>query len=172
MRPAIELILACVGLSLSISYLWWVWWRVWIFRQDLFVIRDRLWDAVRAGGLLDDPAHRECRQDINAMIRLAPVLSLFTFLELFEFVEGESASRKSVVPEAVTEARTAVYLRTFHFLFLESFSGLAVLAVFATLGLGDMLRKYFYSGMEKFFVSKGVQAFARQVAYGRHDAAA
>lgn len=167
MRPAVELLLACAGLSLSISYLWWVWWRVWVFRQDLFQIRDQLWDGMRAQGALDDPAYRECRRDINAMIRLAPVLSLFTFLKLVEIVEADPAGRAPNVSAAVREARAAVFFRVFRFLFLESLSGLVVTGLAVAFGLNDMLNKYFLTFMERFFDSKGVQAFARRLAHDR-----
>jgi len=45
------------------------------FRQDLYDIRDRLFDEMREARALDDPAHRALRSVLNHLIRIAPVLS-------------------------------------------------------------------------------------------------
>src|SRR5205809_877952 len=76
MSPAMELITWTVLLSLVITYAWWAYFRVWILRQDLFEIRDRLWDTAHEKGLLWNPDYLNTRDGINAMIRLAPWLSL------------------------------------------------------------------------------------------------
>src|SRR4051812_11981716 len=71
-------LLACFGLSLVVSYFLWTWLRLWAYRQDLFAIRDDLWDRMHATGQLDSDEHRDLRDAINALIRLAPYLSLPT----------------------------------------------------------------------------------------------
>ena len=171
MSPAIELILATTGLSLCLSYLWWVRWRVWIFRQDLFRIRDRLWDTARAEGLFSDSSYRECRRDVNAMIRLAPVLSLFTFLKLFAIVDADPADQKPIAPKAVREARQAVFMRVFQFIFLESLAGLVVTGLVILFGLKDDLFQSVLNRIERFVDSKGVQAFSQKFAYPYSKAA-
>src|SRR6266446_6459148 len=78
MSAEFRLLFWCSALALLVCYAWWSRFRVWVLRQDLFAIRDVVWDAMRAQGMLEDPAHREFREGINAMIRFAPDLTFFT----------------------------------------------------------------------------------------------
>lgn len=50
--------------------------RVAKWRQELFAVRNDLWDDMRAAGSLDTPAHRKLRDLINYFIRYAPVMNL------------------------------------------------------------------------------------------------
>ena len=46
------------------------------WRQELYEIRNDLWDAMRAEGALGHPAYQELRDGINGAIRLAPAIGL------------------------------------------------------------------------------------------------
>jgi hypothetical protein len=50
------------------------------WRQNLFRIRNELWDGMQAEGLLAHPAHRETRQMINGAIRFGPQMNLINLL--------------------------------------------------------------------------------------------
>lgn len=91
MSPEIQVIVGMLLLSAGASYAWWVSLRVWMLRQDLFTIRGELWDAMCEAGTLDDPDHRALRNSLNALIQLAPSLSVLTFLRIL--VEGAHAPR-------------------------------------------------------------------------------
>jgi len=80
MPPEIQLVLFSTLLSLAIAYAWWVRFRVWMLREDLFSIRDQLWDTMLEEGTLDDPEHRRVRDEINALIRIAPLFSVWTVI--------------------------------------------------------------------------------------------
>jgi len=80
MAADILFILAMLGLSQLLTYIWWVKLRVWVLKQDVFEVRDRLWDAARAGGFLDDPGYQGARIAMNAVVRLAPQLCLPAWL--------------------------------------------------------------------------------------------
>lgn len=58
------------------TYLAWTRLRPWVLRQELFAIRDRLWMEALDADLLDHPAHRELREDINRLIRISPYVTL------------------------------------------------------------------------------------------------
>lgn len=82
MSPNLQFLLACLGISLILTYALWCQVRPWILRQQLFAIRDDLWDAMRATGQLDHHDHRELRELINALIGVAGMLTWPTFLFL------------------------------------------------------------------------------------------
>ena len=120
---------------------------------------------MRAAGTLNDPAYRECRRDINAMIRLAPILSVFTFLRLFEVASSSDAHRQQqeTLPP-IAAARRTVFYRTFQFLFLESLTGLVVCMVAACFGLTELLKNLCLKVIERLFDSPEIQAIGRSFA--------
>lgn len=75
MIPILVFMLSCLGISLALTYAWWTRYRVIALRQDLFSLRDELWDLMRAEGKLDHPAHRALRDHLNRLILIAPALS-------------------------------------------------------------------------------------------------
>jgi hypothetical protein len=80
MMPEMRFLFVCFGVSLILSYVWWCHLRAWILRARLFQIRDQLWDAMRAEGMLDHPAHRQMREVINSLIAAASTLNWIPFL--------------------------------------------------------------------------------------------
>lgn len=65
---------AVVGLALG--YAWWSKIRITLFREDLFLIRDRMWDQARDLGALDDPKYQYTRELLNSCISAASYVSL------------------------------------------------------------------------------------------------
>src|SRR5437016_4841231 len=88
-------------LSLAITYAWWVRFRVWILREDLFEIREDLWHAMRNSGRLDDAAYRETRSSINALIRMAPWLSLAMMFRILSGGVKVERPRTDLPPEVI-----------------------------------------------------------------------
>lgn len=129
MRDYLEFFLTCLALSLVLTYALWVRYRVWVFRQDLFKIRDELWDEMLKLGNLDLTEHREFRDGINSLIRIAPLLSIFTMVRLLGELKPlhEILSRRGY-PPAIHNARRGMVLRTARFLLLETISGWLFLA--------------------------------------------
>jgi hypothetical protein len=79
---------------------------------------------------LDDPSHRQLRDSLNALIRVAPLLSVLTILRTIAegVLKREGADAGEALPQVV-EARDKAALRLFRYLFLESLLGLTVGAV-------------------------------------------
>ncbi|HZL37153.1 MAG TPA: hypothetical protein VFC78_17670 [Tepidisphaeraceae bacterium] len=124
MKPEIELIIWTALLSVVIAYAWFVHFRVWALRQDLFEIRDCLWDEMRQIQSLDDRSHQELRNSINAMIRFAPWLS---FISLWRVLFGgttQSIRPADDVPEPIMRMRAAVLERIVRYLLRETITGL------------------------------------------------
>jgi hypothetical protein len=80
MTPEIRFVLACFGISLILTYAWWCYFRAWILRVRLFLIRDELWDAMRGKEALDHPEHRQMREVINSLIAAASTMNWLPFL--------------------------------------------------------------------------------------------
>lgn len=73
------------GLKLAISAacLFYAYWFAYTdakldaFRQDLFIIRNRLWDAAHKHECFSLPAYQSMRQLVNGAIRTAPGMNFF-----------------------------------------------------------------------------------------------
>jgi hypothetical protein len=118
MDPYLQMTIGYVGLSLILVYSIWVPLRVWHYRQDLFEIRDRMWDEMRQLGAIDDAAHKEVRTTINGLIRCAPALSLLLVCYLAQ--TRKSAPAAVDIPEPVRQALSEVRQRTQRFVVWES----------------------------------------------------
>ena len=75
-------IIGCLLLSLSLTYLWWVRLRVVMLREDLFVLRDNLFDQAVARDRLNDPGYVDARRKINSLIRFAHLWSWPVFFSV------------------------------------------------------------------------------------------
>lgn len=163
MRAEFEVILGAALVSAGLSYAWWVKLRVWMLRQDLFRIRDEMWDAMRAKGLLDDPAHREARDSINTMIRVASSLSFFSILKLIE--SGLHAFRKissdEELPLEVRIARTEAFIRISQYLLYDTLTGLAILCVAYMFGHVALLKSLTDTRVKRIFDSREIKALDR-----------
>jgi hypothetical protein len=136
MSPESRFLIGCFGISVVITYLCWVRFRVWSLRQDLFEIRDNLWDRMESEGRLDDPAHRELRDAINSLIRIAHFLSPLTILRILLNREKFSpllALREN--DELLKQTRAQVFVRVARYILLESASGWLVAVLAAAFGM-------------------------------------
>lgn len=168
MDPEIRFILACTGISLVITYAWWTHWRVWIFRQDLFDIRDRVWDLMLEKGLLDHSDHREFRAMVNTLIGAAPMLSWVTIIVALILRED---LRSSIVPEPVipeiARAREDVFVRMAHYLIYGSILGWLILGVLRLLGLAAAFRRFLSLRLRWMVDARAFQGLASLALGGR-----
>src|SRR4051794_29632881 len=111
MSPETRLSFWCTALALLVCYAWWSRFRVWLLRQDLFAIRDEVWDRMRAAGALDHPSHRQFRDGINSMIRFAPDLSLFTVWRMLLTNVAPASEVAAPIHEAVKWGRHETFVR-------------------------------------------------------------
>ncbi len=162
MNPYLQLFSGTAGISAIISYTWWLHQRVWKFRGELFAIRDMLWSTMLDRGELDDPSHRKFREGINAVIRVAPTLSLFTFFRLlldveeFRHITGGPAPydqlqtvKNTAAP--VVEARQLMCARVASYLVAETISGWGLLAVFKVFRMSHDFQKVTAYKVEEMF---------------------
>lgn len=147
-----NLIFACFAISCLSTYLFWCWFRVWYLRQRLFMIRDELWDTMRAEGRLDDPEHREFRDAINALIRVASSLSLISSLYLLLSKDKDlKAMGHASDQKAILKARQDVFFLCAKFLLLESIPGLLITAGLIVFGVWQLAFEKIQNTLETLF---------------------
>ena len=127
-------------------------------REDLFVIRDELWDRAREEGNLDHESHRQFRDVINSLIRIAPVLTFFTFFRIILVSDSSQEVPLSDQLTEVEEARRKVITRLVRYLLRETLVGfMASIAIWilcywilipttrAVASIDDLLRRFLAS---------------------------
>ena len=111
MNPTDAAIEIC-HIGLNATLLWLAWHCLWRkscqerFRQNLFDLRDELFDFARSGEIsFSDPAYVMLRSNINGMIRfshLIGVTRLFTFIASQRYIgdlDGHSESLKAALSQ-------------------------------------------------------------------------
>ncbi|GEM_PF-2169952 len=121
MAPSIESIRSALALLFLWAFVFWAWrgYRVDVFREKLFALRDELFDYASAGNIsFDQPAYWMLRKTMNSAIRFAHV---FTFTRLTVAILLGGASRTSNTIEQWQNAvnqlesiRVQAKLREFH----------------------------------------------------------
>ena len=103
-----QLFLSVAILALVSSYMAWCKIRVFFVRQELFNVRDTLWDAARELNGFNDPAYLEARSNMNAMIRSAHKFNLQVLLYMlgnFPHEPKQITSTSSEMQAAINQAR-------------------------------------------------------------------
>jgi len=103
------------------------------YRQDLFIIRNRLWDFARRMGQADSGAHRRLRHAANGLIRTAPATNLMTLIPMMVFCpRGRTKRSVGDEIESISDAEFRNGLRAAHvrltrrvlkYVFLQTFPG-------------------------------------------------
>lgn len=122
------IVFASLLLSVTIAYAWWVKVRVVRLREDLFQIRDRLFDLALARGRLNDSGYRRAREHINAVIRMAGTVSIPTVLFTAFRCTSSAGPIKADDPElqeTIDRAMDQLVQRVTRYLIRETLTGLA-----------------------------------------------
>lgn len=161
MNAQLSLMFWSTLLSLIITYWWWTKFRVWMFRQDLFEIRDGLWLQMHRLGRLDDPAYQETRDALNSIIRIAPSVSFLVIIcVLFSGAEKSHGDFPQIL-EPVEDARNKLIDRAMRFAFKETLLGLAILGVSWICRIHWIVLSQFAKWMARFVDSEDVRRMAR-----------
>jgi hypothetical protein len=109
------------------------------YRQDLFAIRDQLWDYAYRRRLLDTPAHRRLRDLGNTLIRSARSAHPVTFIMGAVCLKGDGPQEPTgAIVNGVPDPQDREYFTSMHnkmmwrllrYLFVDSAFGLALLCV-------------------------------------------
>jgi hypothetical protein len=117
------------GMSLLSFYIIWSRFRIFCIRQDLFEVRDALWDKARELGCFDDPAYMIAREKLNSLIRTAHTISLPIMLYVTtlpsEEDENPIVSTNQEMQKAIDRAiEQAAFCLTRYVVYYRPFSGL------------------------------------------------
>ena len=120
------------GASMSawaLVYAWWAHVRVTFLRQELFQIRDCLWDTARELKAFDDPAYRQAREHLNAAIAVAGTFSMQSLQMAADAYAGAQVSKPLVsdnpqINEAINKAREAAADTIMTYLLLRTATGI------------------------------------------------
>jgi len=130
------------------------------------VLATVLWDAMRIEGMTDDPDDKDFREGINALVRLAPLLSILTVLDL---VRNRDEFRASALShprlDPLVTARDAVFGRVTRYLLFETISGLGIVGFLFAFGLGLSFHRALARRIEWLIDSREVQGLDRRLAY-------
>jgi hypothetical protein len=130
MRPEIGIIVGSLLFSFGVVYACWVQFRVWRLRQDIFMIRNQLWREMWRTGSVDDLEHRELREILNAVIRLAPWFSLWTIIRMVVEEERESVPAHSPYVHPIVRAASEKFvIRLTKYIVRETALGLSALVL-------------------------------------------
>ena len=169
MMPEIQFLLGVFLLSSMVSYAWWVRFRVWMLRQDLFEIRDQLWIEMVEAGLVDHPDHRQLREVLNGAIRFAPRFSVFSVARILDRNPRVAFIPNKESPEAVKQAFGRLMTCLGTYLIFHTMAGWVAIVTLSILGFGVMfpletLRSLAAKAATKAINSLEVQSESRPVA--------
>jgi hypothetical protein len=117
------------ALVLTTFYMVWTKFRVLIVRQELFDVRDELWQQAHRNECLRDPAYLDARERINSLIRTAHKISLPVLAYAMAYgsknTESSPESQNDNMQAAIDKAveKTAYIIMRYVFIY-RPFSGL------------------------------------------------
>lgn len=137
--------LAALGVGSAISYAWWSKLRVIGLREDIYAIRDELWDAARRSHAFDNEEYQATREVLHSCIQGAALISLPVILVnvfvIARHIKSPNPPREpspSELPEgsierAIATATAKVTTRIVRYIIFDRFfsGGLLFLAIWA-----------------------------------------
>ena len=137
MSPGLQLILACLLLSATITYAWWTKLRVLLLQLDLAAIRQDFQVGTTAMGRQDDESSHDFLEALDALIDGADGLSASVIGPISRLTDGDPRGilgpdaepflcllfDSQPKPAELDWAMRRVYLRLARYLVLESLSG-------------------------------------------------
>lgn len=117
-----------VMVSLALSYAWWTRVRVINFRQDVFDIRDELFDRAMELGALDDGAYKAARNHLNSAANTMEMVTVWGVAYYVRHVgvvttAKEMATKNAPLQEAICNAMEALAVRLTRYLVGETLAG-------------------------------------------------
>lgn len=137
--------LGCLTISITLTYAWWIRVRVIMFRQNLYDIRDELFDRAADCDGLEDPAHHVARQHINNIAHTAEMFSVPLFAyHLSAGVDGGDFQERlhtdnPKLAAAIEKAMNASANAVTHYLLRRTIPGILAVAFFRMTKAGNVV---------------------------------
>lgn len=152
---AFEITMLFVGaamVSAALGYACWVKVRVIRLREDIFAIRNRLFDKMTDLSSHDDPAYRHIRDELNTALQIAdlisiPLLAYFWHMYRHDPQPEQRRSDREQVQRGVDAARVRLRRRLASYLSRETLTGLMSQAIVAAIP-AKAIRKEVQQGVD------------------------
>ena len=158
------IIVGMLAVSLALSYAWWCKVRVIRLRQDLFDMRDALFDAALEIGCLDDPAYRAVRRHFNAIAGTAGFITIPVFVFLLhrgvvknQLLNSENSQMQKVIDSALESCANRVIV----YLLKETFTGAIVLPIVRLARIGWIVEDQVRTWVVRLLASDALEKFSR-----------
>jgi hypothetical protein len=127
MFESLLLFLGVYIIAAVVTSIWWIKLRVIFLQEELFIIRNRLWDRTKELNAFDDEAYKHARSHLNRCIKAAK----FVTLDAIEYVARNAAdlewsapsTTNTLLAEAIDRAylESAILIR--NYLLLDTITG-------------------------------------------------
>lgn len=132
------LVFGVLLISGALTYAWWIRVRVVCLRQDIYDLRDELFDIALKLRALDDPGYKATRAHLNGLARSAEVISVPLAIYA-STLETEAAAHRGhsfrsadpALQSSIDDVHDRCARRLVRFLFWETLSGLVGRIFFA-----------------------------------------
>lgn len=115
-------------ISAAVAYHHWRKVRVVFLREEIFAIRDDLWDRMRELHAFEDPAYKAARRSFNSCIRMASYFSMPALQVLRETEAPDiEKSKCEEVQEAIDNANAKVSRAIWRHVMFRTFTGRKIL---------------------------------------------
>ena len=152
----IAVVVGTTMLSAVLAYSWWCRIRVVALRQDIFDLRDGLFDVALAESIFDDPAYRFARQHLNQVANVAdsitiPVLAFVLHRGVKEITQPKSDNDR--MQQAIELAMRQCVERIMRFLWHQTFTGWVVRPILSLVHISTLVESQTHRWMERWVKS-------------------
>lgn len=142
MIAMIAVVVGTTMLSAALAYAWWCRIRVVALRQDIFDLRDGLYDVALAESIFDDPAYRSAREHLNRVANVSdsitiPVLVFVLHRGVTELPRPRS--RNDRMEQAIELAMRQCVERIMRFLWHQTFTGWIARPILRLVHIGTLV---------------------------------
>ncbi len=143
-------------ISFVTTHAWWSKVRVVRLRQDIFDIRDALFDVAGKVQAFGDPAYRDARRQLNSVARIADAINVHTLAYFLsanvpqrERLRSNCAELQKAIDNGLEECtdRISSYLR------YETFTGLVVIPFAHTIRMTALLELQLTRWIRRWLIS-------------------
>lgn len=153
-----------VAISLALSYAWWCRIRVINLRQDIYDLRDSLFDAAVELEVLDDPAYQATRLHFNSIAKYADAITLPVLAYVYHLGLPENVRLKSKNPLLQQKIDATIDIcaeRLKGYLLRETFTGRVVLPLMRLARVGTVLEVLAKRWLVRLVASDAPERFTR-----------
>ena len=151
-------------ISFVTTHAWWSIVRVVRLRQDVFDIRDHLFDVAHETNTFSDPAYRDARHHLNSIARIAESINLYMLGYLLHAnVEHRERPQSDnlVLRKAIDASLEACTERIKNYLLRETFTGLIAMPFTRTIRMTGLVEEQLQKWVRRWLTSSAPESLDR-----------